>query len=157
MAMVDTRLDNYNDTAPRKKRVCGYVRMAASAGNERFHFQSEFIKGEICNNPDWEFSGIYEDIGLTRTQRDRMLDACRKGEIDIIVTKNVSRFARDTLKLLGIVNELTSLGIDVYFLCENFHTLSEHGQQMLTIFKKLGMEEKRGVKWNESFNKSKQK
>lgn len=92
----------------------------------------------IQSNPEWQLIGIYSDEALTGTKetRDefqRMLTDCREGKIDLILTKSISRFARNTVTLLETVRELKLLNVDVYFEEQGIHSISSDGELMLTI------------------------
>ena len=109
----------------KKTRVCGYARVAHPTDDYVLPLQTELIEKTADANPDWELKCVYKDVGLSRIERNKMLDACRKGEIDMIITKNPSRLERDTVKFLKIVKELNELGVDVYFIENGFHTQSK--------------------------------
>lgn len=86
----------------------------------------------------WQYAGVYTDEALTGTKEDRadfqrLLSDCRAGLIDIVITKSISRFARNTVTLLETVRELKSLGVDIFFEEQNIHTMSSEGELMLTI------------------------
>lgn len=91
-------------------------------------------------NPDngWMYCGVYSDEAVTGTKRERagfqhMIEECRQGNIDLVITKSISRFARNTVTLLQTVRELKSLGIDVFFEEQHIHTMSADGELMMTI------------------------
>ena len=121
----ETERESQKSDSTAKKRVCGYARVAHPTDNHTLPLQTEIIKNTVDANPDWKLKCVYKDVGLSRTERDKMLDACRNGEIDIIITKNPSRLERDTVKFLKILNELNTLGVDVYFIENGFHTQSK--------------------------------
>jgi len=107
----------------------------------------------IGKRMDWTLAGIYTDEGLTGTKSDRcefnhLLGDCRAGEIDLVITKSISRFARNTVTLLEAVRELKGLGIDVFFERENIHSLSSDGEVMLTILASYAQEESRSASEN---------
>lgn len=140
---------------PQRKRVCAYARVS-SGKDAMLHSLSEQIShysAFIQSHYDWIYAGIYADSAITGTKeaRDdfqRMIEDCRKGEIDMIITKSISRFARNTVTLLSTVRELKSLGIDVYFEEENIHSISGDGELMLTILASYAQEESRSVSEN---------
>jgi DNA invertase Pin-like site-specific DNA recombinase len=97
-------------------------------------YYSEYIQKQR----GWRYSGVYadDDISGTKDARpefQRMLADCRAGKIDLLITKSISRLARNTVTLLDTVRELKALGVDVYFERENVHSLSGDGELMLTI------------------------
>lgn len=142
-------------SAPRRKRVAAYCRV--STGKEAMlHSLSEQIShysAYIQSQPDWEYAGVYADEAYTGTKGERpgfrqMLLACRAGKIDLILTKSISRFARNTVTMLETVRELKALGIDVSFEEENIHSMSGDGELMLTILASFAQEESRSVSDN---------
>ena len=100
--------------------------------------QIDYYRSLILGNPQWQFAGIYADEAKTGTKEDReqfqaLLQKCRDGEVDMIITKAISRFARNTVTLLRIARELKEIGVDVYFEEQNIHTISDDGELMLTL------------------------
>lgn len=142
-----------------RKRVCAYARVstAKDAMLHSLSSQVSYYQKYIQAHKDWEFCGVYADEGLTGTKESRaqfqeMLKECRYGNIDIILTKSISRFARNTVDLLNTVRELKSLGIAVYFEEQNINTLSSDGELMLTILASYAQEESlsasENMKWS---------
>lgn len=110
--------------------------------------QIDYYTKYINKNPDWTLAGIYIDEAKTGTNdtRDnftRLMEDCRAGKIDHIITKTVSRFARNTVLLLSSCRELKELGIDVYFEAQHIHSISEEGELMLSLMASLAQEEAR--------------
>jgi len=101
----------------------------------------------ITNHPDYGMAGIYADEGISgtntkkREQFNKMIEDCKKGKIDVIITKSISRFARNTLDCLNYVRMLKDLGIGVIFEKENINTLDSKGEVLLTILSSLAQEE----------------
>ncbi len=128
-------------TVVTRKKVAAYARV--SLENEKLAHslsaQVSYYNALIQSNPEWEFAGIYADYGISGTaikKRDefrRMLDDCEAGKIDIILTKSISRFARNTVDLLSTVRHLKELGIEVQFEKEHIYSLSGDGELMLSI------------------------
>lgn len=123
-----------------KKRVAAYARVSCDkdAMMHSLAAQIDYYNSFICNNTSWEFMGVYADKAQTGTKDAReqfqlMLEDCKAGKIDMIVTKSVSRFARNTVTLLSTVRMLKSLGIDVFFEEQGIYTLSAEGEVMLTL------------------------
>lgn len=123
-----------------KKRVAAYARVSCDkdAMLHSLAAQIDYYHSFICNNADWEFMGVYADEAKTGTSEIReqfqlMLADCKAGKIDMVVTKSVSRFARNTVTLLRTVRMLKSLGIDVFFEEQGIYTLSAEGEVMLTL------------------------
>lgn len=144
---------------PIRKRVAAYARV--SMESERLQHslsaQVSYYSGLIQKNPAWEYVGVYADDGVTGTKAEarvefnRMLIDCEAGKIDIILTKSISRFARNTVDLLSTVRHLKELGISVQFEKEHIDSLSEDGELMLTLLASFAQEEVRSlsdnVKW----------
>lgn len=110
----------------------------------------------IQNHPGWLYCGVYSDEAFTGTKEDRLgfqelLAQCRAGNIDLILTKSISRFSRNTVALLETVRELKFLGVDVYFEEQNIHTLSADGELMLTILASYAQEESRSASENQKW------
>jgi DNA invertase Pin-like site-specific DNA recombinase len=108
--------------------------------------QVSYYSGLIQQRPDWEYAGVYADEALTGTKDSRpefkrMIADCRDGKVDLIITKSISRFARNTVTLLKTVRELKKLGVDVYFEEQNIHSISGDGELMLTILASYAQEE----------------
>ena len=128
------------EVIPKYLRVAAYTRVS-SGKDEALHSlgsQISYYNQYISTHKDWIFVGIYSDGGRSGTQDKRngfqeMLKACREGKIDLIVTKSVSRFARNVELLLKTVRDLTSLGVDIYFEEQKIHSISKDGEFMLTV------------------------
>ena len=144
---------------PSRKMVAAYARV--SMESERLQHslsaQVSYYSSLIQQNPAWEYAGVYADDGITgtktndRTEFNRMIADCEAGKIDIILTKSISRFARNTVDLLNAVRHLKDLGISVQFEKEHIDSLSEDGELMLTLLASFAQEEVRSlsdnVKW----------
>lgn len=119
--------------------------------------QVRFYTESINSNPEYECAGIYADEGISGTntkKRDefnRMIADCRAGKIDRIVTKSISRFARNTLDCLNYVRELKGLGIGLMFEKENIDTLDAKGEVLLTILSSLAQDESRNISENSTW------
>ena len=140
---------------PRLERVAAYCRVSSgkdamlhSLSAQVSHY-SEFIQ----RRPSWAYAGVYADEALTGTKDNRpefqrLLADCRAGRIDRVLTKSVSRFARNTVTLLETVRELKELGVAVYFEEQNIDSLSGDGELMLTILASFAQEESKSVSDN---------
>lgn len=142
----------------KKKRVAAYARV--SSGKDAMLMslsaQVSYYSELIQRNSEWEYAGVYADEATTGTKEDRtnfqkLLKACRNGEIDIVLTKSISRFARNTVTLLEAVRELKKYGVDVYFERENIHSLSGDGELMLTILASFAQEESLSASENQKW------
>lgn len=142
----------------RKKRVAAYARVSTGkdAMLHSLKAQIDYYHDYINQNPEWEFAGIYADEAKTGTKDSReqfqlLLKDCRAGKIDLVVTKAISRFARNTVTLLETVRELQCLGIDVYFEEQNIYTLSADGELMLTLLASFAQEESLSASENQKW------
>ena len=142
----------------RKKRVAAYARVSTGkdAMLHSLKAQIDYYHDYINQNPEWEFAGIYADEAKTGTKDSRgqfqlLLKDCRAGKIDQVVTKAISRFARNTVTLLETVRELQCLGIDVYFEEQNIYTLSADGELMLTLLASFAQEESLSASENQKW------
>lgn len=137
-----------------KKRVAAYARISCvkDAMLHSLSVQVSYFSNLIQHNPDWIFAGIYADevTGTTKERKDfqRLLADCRNGQIDMIIVKSLSRFARNTVTLLETVRELKALGVDVFFEEQNIHSMNGDGELMLSILASFAQEESRSVSEN---------
>ena len=144
--------------APPKKRVCAYVRVSSekdaqmeSLDNQQAYFKRKYEKDESC-----EFVGIFSDSGISGTKEkrpefQRMLSMCRAGKIDLIHTKSVSRFARNTVTVLSVSREMKERGIDIYFEEQNINTLSSEGELLLTLLASFAQAEATDMSENQKW------
>lgn len=133
---------------PMRQRVAAYARVSSGKDSmlQSLAAQVSYYSGLIQRRPDWEYVGVYADEAMTgtkdrRPEFQRMLADCRDGKVDMIITKSISRFARNTVTLLETVRELKLLGVDVYFEEQNIHSISGDGELMLTILASYAQEE----------------
>ncbi len=145
-------------TAPKLTRVAAYARVSSSkdAMLHSLSAQVSYYNSLIQRHPGWLFCGVYADEGLTGTRVDRenfqrLLADCRAGKIDMVVTKSISRFARNTVTLLETVRELKNLGVDVYFEEQNIHSASADGELMLSILASYAQEESLSASENQKW------
>jgi DNA invertase Pin-like site-specific DNA recombinase len=153
-----TRTDGGLPSLPARKRVCAYARVSGGrdAALHSLSAQVSHYSALIQRNPEWEYAGVYADEALTgtkdsRAEFERMLKDCRDGGIDAIITKSISRFARNTVTLLNTAREMKSLGIDMIFEEQKIHTLSGDGELMLTILASYAQEESRSASENQKW------
>lgn len=133
---------------PSKKKVAAYCRVSVSkdATLHSLAAQVSYYQDRISSNPEWMFAGIYADEGISGTKADRpefqmMIDDCKQGKIDMIITKSISRFARNTTLLLETTRLLKKLNVDVYFEEQKMHSLSSDGELMLSLLAGFAEEE----------------
>ena len=127
-------------TLAKKQRVAAYVRVSRDSEHMLHSFlaQVDYFRQLILSNNGWELVKVYADYGISgarekRPEFDKMIEDCRNGKIDLILTKSVSRFARNTKILLSSTRELKELGIDIYFEEQKLHSLSSDGELILTL------------------------
>ena len=144
----------FAESAPKKKRVAAYARVS-SGKDAMLHSLSAQVSyySDYIQNNGWEYAGVYADEAITGTKDKRdgfqkLLAECRNGNVDMVITKSISRFARNTVTLLTTVRELKELGVDVYFEEQNIHTASADGELMLTILASYAQEESLSVSEN---------
>ena len=140
--------------ASKKKRVAAYARVS-SGKDAMLHSLSAQVSyySDYIQKHGWEYAGVYADEALTDTKDNRenfqrLLAECRKGTVQMVITKSISRFARNTVTLLETVRELKALDVDVYFEEQNIHTMSADGELMLTILASYAQEESLSVSEN---------
>ena len=142
--------------APLIKRVCAYCRVSTGSAeqNSSFESQVDYYTRLIDGKDGWICVGIYADqarSGTKTTGRDdfqRMMRDCRLGKIDTILTKSVTRFARNTVDSIKAIRELKSWGVEVYFEKERVSTLSEKSEQLLTILSSIAQGESESISTN---------
>ena len=147
-----------------RKKVAAYARVSRDTEKlmHSVSAQISYYNNLIQKNPNWEYVDVYADEGITGTSMEKrdefqkMLEDCEVGKIDLILTKSVSRFARNTVDLLEIVRHLKELGIEIYFEEQNISTLSGDGELMLTILASFAQEESVSMSQNIIWAKRKQ-
>lgn len=140
----------------KKRRVAGYARVSTDHDDQvtSYAAQVDYYTNYIKGRDDWELVGIYTDEGISATNtrhRDgfkSMVRDAMDGKIDLIVTKSVSRFARNTVDSLTTVRKLKDKGIEIYFEKENIWTLDAKGELLITIMSSLAQEESRSISEN---------
>lgn len=123
------------------KRVAAYARVSADTDQteKSFSNQVSYFSQKIQSNPQWIYAGVYSDLGISGTNTTKrrgfqqMIQDAEAGRIDIILTKSIQRFARNTVDLLQIIRHLKDLGVEVRFEKEHISTMSGEGEVMLTI------------------------
>ena len=142
----------------KRKRVAAYARVSCGkdAMLHSLSAQVSYYSQYIQQNPAWEYAGVYVDETLTgtkdsRPEFQRMLADCKAGKVDRILTKSLSRFARNTVTVLESVRMLKSLGIDVYFEEGNIHSLGADSELILTLLASFAQEESLSVSENQKW------
>ncbi len=140
----------------KKKRVCAYARVSTDLEDQKnsFNAQLEEYSTRIKQNPEWEFVELYSDEGISGTsikKREgfqRMINDALEGKIDLILTKSISRFARNTVDCLSIVRELRKKNVNVWFEKENISTEDQSIELALTLFASMAQEESKSISEN---------
>ena len=146
-----------------KKRVAAYCRVSTDSEEQlnSYEAQKSYYTQKIADSPDWEMAGIYADEGISgtsmkkRTEFKKMITACKRGRIDLIITKSLSRFARNTVDCLETVRLLKANGIGVYFEKENINTLTESSEFLITLFSGFAQAESESLSKNVTWGKQK--
>lgn len=141
---------------PRLLRVGAYARVSTEHDRQLSSIaaQVSHYSRLIQSTPGWEYAGVFIDEGITGTTTKKregfneLMNAARSGKIDVILTKSISRFARNTLDLLQAVRELKSLGVAVKFERENIDTTTADGELLLTLLGSFAQEESRSISQN---------
>ena len=140
----------------KKLRVAAYCRVSTETEEQNSSYEvqvahyTEFIK----KNAEWEFAGIFADDGISgtntkkREEFNRMIDECMEGNIDLVITKSISRFARNTLDCLKYIRQLKDKNISVFFEKENINTIDAKGEVLLTIMASLAQQESQSLSQN---------
>ncbi len=145
------------------RRVAAYARVSTNSEEQltSYEAQVDYYTKYIKERTDWEFVKIYTDEGISATnarKRDgfkEMIEDALAGKIDLIITKSVSRFARNTVDSLTAIRQLKEKGVEVYFEKENIYTLDAKGELLLTIMSSLAQEESRSISQNVTWGKRK--
>ena len=139
----------------KKVRVAAYARVSdgKEAMLQSLSVQVNYYKKLIDENHMWDFVGVYSDEALTGTKDSRaefqqLLKDCRAGKIDMVITKSISRFARNTVTLLETVRELKAIHVDVFFEEQNIHSISGDGEMILSFLATFVQEESRSASEN---------
>ena len=153
------KITKIEPTAPvvkQKKRVAAYARV--SMDTERLQHslsaQVSYYNDKIQKNPEWLFAGVYADNGISgtgtakREEFNRLLADCEAGKIDLVLTKSISRFARNTVDLLETVRHLKEIGVEVWFERENIRSFDWDGELLLSILASFAQEESRSISEN---------
>ena len=145
----------------RQLRVASYSRVSTDFEEQltSFHAQKSYYTDLIMRTPEWTLAGAYADEGLSGASAEKrpdfmkMIRHCKKGKIDLIITKSISRFARNTLDSIGYVRKLKAMGVGVLFEKENINTLEENSEVVLTILASLAQEELNSLSLNVKMGK----
>lgn len=147
----------------RHKRVAAYARVSTASDEQMnsVEAQKDYFEKMILQHENWVLAGNYADEGISGTSlRQRkafkeMINDAMAGKIDLIVTKSVSRFARNTVDTLNVIRQLKAIGVEVYFEKENIYTLDTKGEFLITLMSSLAEEEARSLSENVKWGKRK--
>ena len=144
------------DEGKPKLRVAAYCRVSTDSEEQAtsYEAQIEHYTEYIQKNPEWELAGIFADEGLSGTDTrkrgefNRMIEECMAGKINMVITKSISRFARNTLDCLKYIRQLKDRNIPVFFEKENINTMDSKGEVLLTIMASLAQQESQSLSQN---------
>ncbi len=147
----------------KRRKVAGYARVSTDSEEQltSYEAQVDYYTKYIRSNGDWEFSGVYTDEGISalntkhREGFNRMIEDALAGKIDLIITKSVSRFARNTVDSLSTIRKLKENGVEVYFEKEAIWSFDGKGELLLTIMSSLAQEESRSISDNVTWGQRK--
>ncbi len=139
-------------------RVAAYARVSSGkdAMLHSLSAQISYYSDLIQRHPGWQYAGVYADEAKTGTRDSRekfqeLLNDCRAGKVNMVITKSISRFARNTVTLLSTIRELKAIGVDIYFEEQNTHTLSADGELVISVLASYAQEESRSASENQKW------
>lgn len=150
------RIDRPQIKSITSKRVAAYCRVSMDCDKLRNSFanQVSYYSDLIQKTPNWEYAGVYNDYAesgtgtIKRHGFNEMLEDAKAGKIDIILTKSISRFARNTVDLLNAIRELKNIGVEVRFEKENIRTLTSEGELMISLLASFAQNESEAISDN---------
>lgn len=136
--------------------MAAYCRVSTDYDEQASSYETQVAhyKELIQKEPTWEFAGIYADDGISgtntkkREQFNQMIAACKAGKIDLIVTKSISRFARNTIDCLKYIRDLKAINVAIFFEKENINTMDVKGEVLITIMASLAQQESESLSQN---------
>lgn len=159
MAKV-TKIGGETSNDNKKLKVAAYCRVSTDSDEqlESLEAQKKHYQTYIKSNPAWQYAGLYYDEGKSGTKIERrkqllkMLDACERKEIDLVITKSISRFSRNTVDCLEMVRFLIEHGVFVYFEKENLNTMTMESELILSILSSMAEEESHSISKNNKWS-----
>ncbi len=159
MAKV-TKIFAEKDEENSKLKVAAYCRVSTDSDEqlESLEAQKKHYQTYIKSNPAWQYAGLYYDEGISGTKMEKrkqllaMLDACERKEIDLVITKSISRFSRNTVDCLEMVRFLIEHGVFVYFEKENLNTMTMESELILSILSSMAEEESHSISKNNKWS-----
>ncbi|WP_434793910.1 hypothetical protein TPDSL_03610 [Terrisporobacter petrolearius] len=155
-----TKIEQVELVSLKKIRVATYCRVSTASDDQilSLYAQKEHYENYIKSNTDWEYAGLYYDEGISGTKKEsregllNLVDDCEKGLIDLVITKSISRFSRNTTDCLELVRKLLTLDIAVYFEKEDINTFSMESELMLSILASMAEEESVSISQNSKWS-----
>ena len=152
----ETKIFENNSEIKVKRKVCGYARVSTEKDDQftSYEAQIKYYTDFIKSNKEWEFVKVYTDEGITgtcvrlRPGFNEMIRDALNGKIDLIVTKSISRFARNTVDSLITIRKLKEVGCECFFEKENIYTMDSKGEFLITIMSSIAQEESRSISEN---------
>lgn len=156
-------LTQFSAIATQKRRVAGYARVSTDSDEQQTSYEAQvnYYTNYIKSKPEWDFVSVYTDEGISalntkkREGFNRMIEDALAGKIDLIITKSVSRFARNTVDSLTTIRKLKEANCECYFEKENIWTFDGKGELLLTIMSSLAQEESRSISENVTWGQRK--
>lgn len=151
------------ETMKRRLRVAAYGRVSTEEEEQQSSYEAQcsYYTEKIMANPEWTFAGMFADEGITGTSTkkredfNRMIRKCKQGKIDLILTKSISRFARNTLDTINYTRMLRAMGIGIYFEKENINTLDMDSEMLITMLGAFAQAESESISRNVAWGKRK--
>ena len=145
-----------------QKRVAAYCRVSTKQEEQlnSYETQVRYYTDRINREPGWKLAGIYADKGITGTsmkKRDefnKLIRQCKRGKVDMIIVKSISRFARNTLDCLKITRMLRELKVDVYFEEQNLHSIDPSSEFYISIYGSVAQSESENISHNVAWGKA---
>ncbi|MEA5094962.1 MAG: recombinase family protein [Sedimentibacter saalensis] len=150
------KYDKHVRVEQKKLRVAAYCRVSTLLEQQEgsYEAQVDYYTEKVNSNPNWKCAGIFADDGKSATQTKKrddfnaMIDACMAGKVDLVLTKSVSRFARNTVDALQYIRKLKEKNIPVIFEKEGVNTMESGGELLITILSSQAQEESRNISEN---------
>lgn len=157
------KLATFNASKKLTQRVAAYARVSTNNEEQAASLvaQTDYYRKKIQEHPGWAFVGIYVDSGVSglstnrREGFNRMVEDCLAGRIDLVLTKSISRFARNTVDTVTTIRKLKEKGVSVYFEKENIFSMDAKGEFLLTLMSSLAQEESRSISENVTWGQRK--
>jgi len=156
IVMIPAKTQEEIKKAAKCLKVAAYCRVSTDDKEQKtsYEAQIQYYTDKINKNPEWQMAGVFADEGITGTQAQKrpeflkMIRLCRQGKIDVILTKSLSRFARNTVDSLNYIRELRTLGIAVISEKENINTLTAESEMLITIMSCFAQAESESISKN---------